>query len=100
MTRRPPTWGTTARLGLLGLATLLCHVAGYLYLLGWLVLHAAPEVVAAAFAALGAIAGPALLAHGAIATGGTAIHGARHVGGAPAPTSAELRALPQPPEDR
>jgi hypothetical protein len=98
MSRRPPTWGTTARLALLGLTTLLCHVAGHLYALGWLVLNAAPESLPAALVALGAIAGPALLAHGAIATGGAAIHGARHIGGDPAPTSAELAALPQPPE--
>ena len=98
MNRRPPTWGTTARLALLGLTTLLCHVAGHLYALGWLVLRADPESLPAALAALGAIAGPALLAHGAIATGGAAIHGARHVGGDPSPTSAELAALPQPPE--
>ena len=93
MNRRPPTWGTTARLALLGLSTLLCHVAGYLYALGWLVVTAAPESLPAALNALGAIAGPALLAHGAIATGGTAIHGARHIGGAPSPTSAELRTV-------
>lgn len=98
MNRRPPTWGTTARLALLGLSTLLCHVAGYLYVLGWLVLRADPGSLPDALDALGAIAGPALLAHLAIGTGGTAIHGARHIGGEAAPTSAELLALPQPPE--
>lgn len=90
MTRRPPTWGTTARLAGYGLAAVLALSTGYGGLLAWLVVRADPASLPDALAALGALAGPAMLALGAIATGGAAVHGARHIGGSPAPTSAEL----------
>lgn len=90
MKRRPPTWGSTARLAAGSLLAVLLALGGLLAAVLYLAMEAPPETASAALAAVERIGGAAMLALGGAGAVGAGVHGARHLGGQPAPTSAEL----------
>ena len=92
---RPPTYGTTARLGTQGLAATLGASLCVLVIVLVLALARDPASLLARLEALRslAIAGPASVASVAgVASAAVGMHGARHIGGPPAPTTGEMLA--------